>query len=114
MATIVAMAIEHVKTADAHRGIRFQPRRSLRPSRRCAHVAAIRDARPAVTARPTPPADRLLTADEVSRILRVQRSTVYELARNRRIPFLKVNRWTLFDQELLRQWIAQQTVRPRR
>jgi len=60
------------------------------------------------------PADRLLTADEVSRILRVPRSTVYELARNRRIPFLKVGRRTLFDQELLRQWIAQQTVRPRR
>jgi excisionase family DNA binding protein len=60
------------------------------------------------------PADRLLTADEVSQILRVPRSTVYELARNRRIPFLKVGRRTLFDQELLRQWIAQQTVRPRR
>ena len=46
-------------------------------------------------------------------MLRVPRSTVYELARNRRISFLKVGRRTLFDQ-LLRQWIAQQTVRPRR
>ncbi len=62
----------------------------------------------------TAPADRLLTADAVSRILRVPRSTVYELARNRRIPFLKVGRRTLFDRELLRQRIAQQTVRPRR
>lgn len=60
------------------------------------------------------PANRLLTAHEVSQILRVPRSTVYELARNRRIPFLKVGPRTLFDQELLRQWIAQQTVRPRR
>ena len=59
------------------------------------------------------PASRLLTAAEVSRIPRVPRSTVYELARNRRLSFLKVGRRTLFDQ-LLRQWIAQQTVRPRR
>ena len=50
---------------------------------------------------------------ERRRILRVPRSTVRELASNRRIPFLKVGRRTLFDQELLRQWIAQQTVRLR-
>ena len=57
---------------------------------------------------------RLLTATEVSEILRVPRSTVYELARNRRIPFLKVGRRTLFDPELLTQWIAAQNVPPRR
>jgi len=59
------------------------------------------------------PANRLLTAAEVSQILRVPRSTVYELARTRRIPFLKVGRRTLFEPELLTQWIAQQTVQPR-
>ncbi len=36
------------------------------------------------------PAPRLLTAAEVSELLRVPRSTVYELTRSRRIPFLKV------------------------
>ena len=56
---------------------------------------------------------RLLTAAEVSEMLRVPRSTVYELTRSRRIPFLKVGRRTLFDPELLREWIAQQAVRPR-
>jgi excisionase family DNA binding protein len=56
---------------------------------------------------------RLLTAAEVSQILRVPRSTVYELARSRRIPFLKVGRRTLFEPETLRQWIKQQTVGPR-
>lgn len=56
---------------------------------------------------------RLLTADDVSEILRVPRSTVYELARTRRIPFLKVGRRTLFDPQLLREWIAQQNVPPR-
>jgi len=56
---------------------------------------------------------RLLTAAEVSEILRVPRSTVYELPRARRIPFLKVARRTLFDPELLREWIARQNVPPR-
>jgi len=56
---------------------------------------------------------RLMTASEVSEILRVPRSTVYELARTRRIPFLKVGRRTLFDPQLLSEWIASQTVRPR-
>jgi excisionase family DNA binding protein len=56
---------------------------------------------------------RLMTAAEVSELLRVPRSTVYELARTRRIPFLKVGRRTLFDPQLLREWIAGQTVRPR-
>jgi excisionase family DNA binding protein len=60
------------------------------------------------------PADRLVTADEVSQILRIPRSTIYELGRNQRIPVPEVGRRTLFDPELLRQGIAQQTVRPRR
>jgi excisionase family DNA binding protein len=60
------------------------------------------------------PTSRLLTAAEVSQILHVPRSTVYELARTRRIPFLKVGRRTIFEPELLREWVAQQTGRPRR
>ena len=56
---------------------------------------------------------RLLTAAEVSELLRVPRSTVYELTRTRRIPFLKVGRQTLFDPLLLREWITRQTVQPR-
>lgn len=55
----------------------------------------------------------LMTAQEVAELLRVPRSTVYELARNRRIPFLKVGRRTLFAQQTLLDWIAAQTVQPR-
>lgn len=58
--------------------------------------------------------NRLLTAAEVSEILRVPRSTVYELARSRRIPFLKVGRRTLFDAQLLAEWIATQNIPPTR
>lgn len=57
---------------------------------------------------------RLLTAAEVSEILRVPRSTVYELARSRRIPFLKVGPRTLFDPHLITEWIATQNVPPQR
>lgn len=56
---------------------------------------------------------RLLTAQEVAEVLRVPRSTIYELARNRRIPFVKVGRRTLFERESLLEWIATRTVQPR-
>ena len=56
----------------------------------------------------------LLTAVEAAQLLRVPRSTVYELARNRRIPFLKIGRRTLFVRQALLEWIAAQTVQPRR
>jgi excisionase family DNA binding protein len=56
---------------------------------------------------------RLMTAQEVSELLRVPRSTIYELARSRRIPFVKVGRRTLFAQQALLEWIAAQTVPPR-
>jgi excisionase family DNA binding protein len=59
------------------------------------------------------PVTRLLRAEEVAEMLRVPRSTIYELARPRRIPFLKVGRRTLFAQQALVEWIAAQTVRPR-
>ena len=63
---------------------------------------------------PGDPSDRLMTAAEAAEMLRVPRSTVYELARNRRIPFLKVGRRTLFVRATLLDWIAAQTVQPRR
>ncbi len=76
-------------------------------------TARTTDRDPTTPERAYGPANRLLTAAEVSQMLRVPRSTVYELARTRRIPYLKVGRRTLFEPDLLTQWIAQQTVRPR-
>jgi excisionase family DNA binding protein len=54
-----------------------------------------------------------MTAQEVAELLRVPRSTVYELARSRRIPFVKVGRRTLFARQALLDWIAAQTINPR-
>lgn len=56
---------------------------------------------------------RLLTAEEVAGLLRVPRSTIYELARERRIPLLEVGRRTLFDPVVLAEWIETQIVAPR-
>ena len=61
----------------------------------------------------TGPVTRLMTANEVSDMLRVPRSTVYELTRTRRIPYLKVGRRTLFEPHELSRWIAEQNVPPR-
>lgn len=55
---------------------------------------------------------RLLTAQEVATVLRVPRSTIYELARNRRIPFLKVGRRTLFERGSLLERIAAHRIQP--
>jgi excisionase family DNA binding protein len=54
-----------------------------------------------------------MTAQEVAELLRIPRSTVYELARSRRIPFLKVGRRTLFARQALLDLIASQTIGPR-
>ena len=53
-------------------------------------TARTTDRDPTTPERAYGPANRLLTAAEVSQMLRAPRSTVYELARNRRISLLKV------------------------
>ena len=50
---------------------------------------------------------RLLTAKEVSRVLQVTPARVYELARARTIPSVRVgDRQLRFDEFALRGWIA--------
>jgi excisionase family DNA binding protein len=55
----------------------------------------------------------LLTADDAAQLLRVRRSTVYELARNRRLPYVKVGRRVLFVRTDLAAWIVTNRVEPR-
>jgi len=50
---------------------------------------------------------RLLTAKEVSQVLRVTPARVYELARERAIPAIRMGeRQVRFDESALREWIA--------
>ena len=62
---------------------------------------------------PDPPRDRLMTADEVASWLRIPRSTVYQLTRSRRIPYLKVGRRVLFDHGRVAAWVESRTIPPR-
>jgi excisionase family DNA binding protein len=55
----------------------------------------------------------LLTANDAAALLRVRRSTVYELARNRRLPHVKVGRRVLFVRADLAAWIVTNRVEPR-
>ncbi|HKG62714.1 MAG TPA: helix-turn-helix domain-containing protein [Solirubrobacteraceae bacterium] len=48
----------------------------------------------------------LLTADDAAELLRVRRSTVYELARTRRLPHVRVGRRILFVRSDLAAWVV--------
>lgn len=58
-------------------------------------------------------AEPLLTADDAAELLRLRRSTVYELARNRRLPHVRVGRRILFVRSDLAAWIVASRVMPR-
>jgi excisionase family DNA binding protein len=50
---------------------------------------------------------KILIADEVAEMLRVDRQRVYELARRDAIPVIRLGeRQYRFDAEAIRQWIA--------
>ncbi len=55
----------------------------------------------------------LLTADDAAELLRVRRSTVYELVRNRRLPHVRVGRRILFVRADLAAWVVANRVMPR-
>ena len=48
----------------------------------------------------------MLTVQEVAELLRVPRSRAYELARQGLIPTVRLGRQIRFEEEALRQWIA--------
>lgn len=51
---------------------------------------------------------RILIADEVAEMLRVDRQRVYELARRNAIPVIRLGeRQYRFDADAIRQWIEQ-------
>jgi len=61
------------------------------------------------------PAEPLLTADEAARLLRVPRSTLYELVRSRGLPHIRIGeRGLRFTRSDLDEWIAENTYGTRR
>ncbi|MBI4583239.1 MAG: helix-turn-helix domain-containing protein [Planctomycetes bacterium] len=58
------------------------------------------------SARATPPAGvEILTAEEVSRWLRIPKSTLYKLCNERRVPARKVGRHWRFDRVTIAEWL---------
>ena len=51
--------------------------------------------------------DRLLTADEVAELLRLPVSTIYDLARTRRLPHLRIGRALRFSRRDLEAHLAE-------
>lgn len=64
---------------------------------------------------PHPPDDdfQLLTATEASNMIRLPRSSVYELVRTRRIPFVRIGRRVLFVRQALIEWLSAEMTLPR-
>jgi excisionase family DNA binding protein len=57
----------------------------------------------------------LLTADEAARLLRVPRSTLYELVRSRGLPHIRIGeRGLRFTRSDLDEWIGEHTYGTRR
>jgi len=50
---------------------------------------------------------RLLTADEVADMLRVDKSWVYAATRSNRIPHIRLGRYVRFSESSIIEWMAQ-------
>ena len=48
---------------------------------------------------------RLMTPDEIAAVLRIARKTVITMAREGRIPCIRVGRFVRFDQGEIQRWI---------
>jgi excisionase family DNA binding protein len=55
---------------------------------------------------------RLLDIKETSAYLGIQIDTIYRMVSERRIPFVKVGRRTMFDLRLIDDWLSKHTVMP--
>ncbi|MBC8273848.1 MAG: helix-turn-helix domain-containing protein [Chloroflexi bacterium] len=54
---------------------------------------------------------RLMTIDEVAKYLRIHKSTIYRLAKDRRIPASKVgNKWR-FRKDVIDRWLSERESR---
>jgi excisionase family DNA binding protein len=52
--------------------------------------------------------DRFLTTDELAEMLRIKKSTIYDMVSNRRIPFRKAGHRTIFLLSEIMEWTSQE------
>jgi len=58
--------------------------------------------------------DKLLTVDDVARILSVKKSTIYQWIHMRLIPYIKVGRFVRFREKDIQRWLKEKEVEPTR
>jgi len=56
--------------------------------------------------------EKLLTVDEVAKVLSVKKSTVYQWVHLRLIPHIKVGRFVRFKEEDIERWLKERKVKP--
>jgi len=54
--------------------------------------------------------EKLLTIEEVSKVLRISISCIYKLASQQRIPVVRINNKLLFSEDQLEDWIKRHTI----
>jgi len=52
--------------------------------------------------------EEILTAEEVCKYLRLPRSSLYQLARDRKIPAFRAGRHWRFKREKIKEWVEKQ------
>lgn len=55
------------------------------------------------------PVTRLLTAEQVAKLLQVPKTWVYEQTRRGQIPTVRLGRYYRYDLPAIREWIKEQT-----
>ena len=56
--------------------------------------------------------EKLLTIDDLARILLVKKSTIYQWVHLRLIPFVKVGRFVRFREKDIERWLSSREVKP--
>lgn len=56
--------------------------------------------------------DKLLTVDDVARILDVKKSTIYQWTHMRLIPYIKMGRFVRFREKEIEKWLKAKQVKP--
>lgn len=56
--------------------------------------------------------DKLLTVDELAKILSVKKSTIYQWVHLGLIPYIKLGRFVRFREKDIQKWLASKEVKP--
>jgi excisionase family DNA binding protein len=56
--------------------------------------------------------EKLLTIDELGKLINVKKATIYDMVYRKRIPYLKIGKLLRFREDLIQSWLEQRTYIP--